>query len=125
MWQNKAQILLNNCSYTGIPNFVRNVFAQRNTCLKPIWGSITINIANNVDNNLITGILQQGSLGSYSGNQNDLTETQIDNLANGLDYTGTGSNVAWTDKEKIWWLLSCKNSSTDPSSRYRLSSFSI
>ena len=123
--QNKRYIYLNNCSYTGIPNFVRNVFTQRNTCLKATGGTTTINVANNVDNASVTGVLQRGSLGTYTGNQNDLTETQIDNLANGLDYTGTGSNVAWTDKEKIWWLLNCKNSSTDSSSRYRLSSFSI
>lgn len=125
LWQNKSQIILNDCVYTGIPGFVRKVFTNRNTCLKATGGTTTINVANNVDNSSITGTLQRGSLGTYTGNQNDLTETQIDNLANGLDYTGSGNNTTWTDKEKIWWLLNCKNSSSDNSSRYRLSSFSI
>lgn len=59
-------------------------------------------------------------MGSYTGNMNDLTETQIDNLANGLDYMGNGSNTPWTDKEKIWFLVNCTNSSVDSSSRYRV-----
>lgn len=119
LWSNKSKIYLQNCAYTNIGGFVNNVFTQRNTCLKATGGVTNINVANNVDNNLLTGVLQRGSLGTYTGNQNDLTETQIDNLSNGLDYTGSGSNTAWTHKEKIWWLVNCKNSSTDNSSRYR------
>lgn len=125
LWSNKSNIYLRNCAYTNIGGFVNNVFTQRNTCLKAASGVTNINVANNVDNNLLTGVLQRGSLGTYTGNQNDLTEIQIDNLANGLDYTGTGTSTIWGHKEKIWAMLNWKNSSTDNSSRYRLSSFSF
>jgi len=50
-----------------------------------------------------TGTYQQGDLGTWSGDQWDLTEAQINNLAVGTDYTGSGTNVAWTSKEKVWW----------------------
>lgn len=119
LWQNKQEINLRNCEYTGIPGFVRKVFTNRNTCLKAAGGMTNISVQGNVDNASLTGTYQQPSLGTYTGNINDLTEAQIDNLANGLDYTGTGTNTAWTDKEKIWVITKLKNSSTDSSLRYR------
>ena len=120
LWSNKSYIYLQNCAYTNIGGFVNNVFTQRNTCLKATGGVTSINVAGNIDNASLTGTYQRGSLGTYGGNQNDLTEAQIDNLAAGLDYTGSGSSTAWTHKEKIYWLVNCKNSSTDSSSRYRV-----
>ena len=62
-----------------------------------------------------------GSIGTYSGNINDLTEQQVTNLANGLDYTGTGTSTIWSQKNKIYWLVTAKNSSSDSSLRYRVS----
>lgn len=121
LWSNKAYIKLNNCNYTGIPGLVRNIFTNRNTCLKSAGGMTYIYVNGNIDNSGLTGTYQLGNLGTYSGNTYDLTENQIDNLANGLDYTGTGTNTAWTDKEKIYCLSTFHNSSTDSSLRYRAS----
>lgn len=121
LWGNKAIIDLSNCAYTNIPGFYRNIFTNRNTCLKAAGGTTTLYTQGNVDNSSLTGIYKLGNLGTYSGNYNNLTEVQIDNLANGLDYTGTGSNTPWTDKEKIWCLVNFNNSSTDSSKRYRFS----
>jgi hypothetical protein len=119
LWANKKIINLSNCSYTNIPSFVRKIFANRNTCLKAAGGMTNIQVQGNVDNNLLTGIEQQPPLGSYTGIINDLTEVQIDNLAAGKDYTGSGLSTPWTDKELIWILAKLKNSSTDSSLRYR------
>jgi hypothetical protein len=121
LFANKSTVYLNYCAYTGIPGFIQNIFTNRNTCLKAAGGYTTISVNNNADNSSLTGTLQQPALGSYTGNINDLTETQLTNLSTGLDYTGTGSTTAWTDKEKIWILVNLKNSSTDTSSRYRVS----
>ncbi|WP_131840107.1 hypothetical protein [Acetobacteroides hydrogenigenes] len=120
LWGNKYEVNLSNCSYTNIPLFIRKIFTNRNTCLKAAGGMTSISVQGNSDNTSLTGIYQQPNLGTYTGNLNDLTEAQIDNLANGLDYTGTGTNTAWTDKEKIWFMVNCKNSSTDTSLRYRV-----
>lgn len=120
LWSNKQVINLSYCAYTGIPSFFRKIFTNRNSCLKAGGGMTTISVQGNVDNASLTGTYQQPNLGTYTGNMNDLTEAQIDNLANGLNYTGTGTNTAWTDKEKIWFMVNCKNSSTDTSLRYRV-----
>lgn len=79
-----------------------------------------IQVQGNVDNNLLTGTIQQPPLGTYAGNVHDLTEQQIDFLAQGLDYTGTGTSTPWTDKELIWVMSNLKNSSVDSSLRYRV-----
>lgn len=120
LWGNKSAINLSNCAYTNIPGFVNKIFTSRNTCLKAAGGITTISIQGNIDNNLLTGTETQPSLGTYTGNINNLIEAQIDNLANGLDVTGIGTNTPWTYKEKIWFLKNLKNSSTDSSLRYRV-----
>ena len=94
--------------------------SSTNAIFGDIGGTTTISMQGNVDNNLLTGTYKQPNLGTYTGNINNLTEAQIDFLAQGLDYTGTGTNIPWTDKEKIWFMVHCKNSSTDSSSRYRV-----
>lgn len=121
LFANKHGVSFSYCAYTGIPGFIRNIFTNRNTCLKAAGGYTYLSVNNNADNASLTGTYQQPTLGSYTGNVNDLTETQLTNLSAGLDYTGTGTTTAWTDKEKIWLLVNLKNSSTDTSSRYRVS----
>lgn len=69
----------------------------------------------------ISGTYQSPDLGTYIGNINDLTETQITNLSNGLDYTGSGSNTPWTTREKVWILVNLKVSSSNNTSRYKWS----
>lgn len=67
------------------------------------------------------GIYRIPTLGTYTGNINDLTENQIDNLANGLDYTGGGSNTPWTVREKMYILVNMAISSTNTIKRYKWS----
>ena len=65
-----------------------------------------------------TGTYQEPNKGSYSGNTNDLTENEIDNLVAGNDYDGGGSNTPWTVLEKIWILVNLDISSSNPTTRY-------
>lgn len=121
LWgNNKATLNFSSCAYTGIPGFINKIFTNRNTCFKSNLTSTGLSIQNNVDNNLLTGISQWPNLGTYTGSVHNLTESQIDNLSQGLDYTGTGTNTPWTHKEKIYFLTNCNNSSTDNSKRYRV-----
>lgn len=66
----------------------------------------------------LTGVNQQPDLGTYADNINDLTETQITNLAAGNDYTGTGENIPWSTLEKVWILENLKTSSVNSTLRY-------
>lgn len=120
LWANKSIINLSYCGYTDVPRFIRKIFTNRNVCLKAAGGMTTIAVQGNIDNPSLTGSYQQPNLGTYRGTPNNLTEAQIDNLATGFDHTGTGTNTPWTDKEKIWFMENCKNSSTDNSLRYRV-----
>ena len=65
-----------------------------------------------------TGTYQEPNKGSYTGNTNDLTETEITNLSIGDDYDGQGTNTPWTILEKIWILVNLDISSSNPTTRY-------
>lgn len=69
----------------------------------------------------LTGTYQQPDFGTYPDDINDLTETQITNLAAGNDYTGTGTNVIWSTLEKVWILENLDTTSTSGVLRYRFS----
>jgi hypothetical protein len=66
----------------------------------------------------LTGIYQQPDLGTYAGNINALTETQITNLANGNDEDGLGDSVSWSILEKVWILENLRISASDNYKRY-------
>ena len=66
-----------------------------------------------------TGTVQQGDIGTYGGSLYDLTKTQVNNLKDGNDYDGAGSNTAWTVGEMIWWLVNSEVSSADTTGRYK------
>jgi hypothetical protein len=59
-----------------------------------------------------------GDVGTYVGNAWNLTEEQVNNLYAGTDYNGTGTNVLWTSKQKIYWMKKAKVSSTNNTLRY-------
>lgn len=60
-----------------------------------------------------------GDLGTWVGNPNDLTEAFANNLADGKDWDGNGSNTPWDSKQKIYWLLNAKiNSAQFAPKRY-------
>lgn len=78
---------------------------------------ITINIQDIGD--VVTGTSETlGNLGTWAGNPWDLTEAFANNLADGKDWDGNGSNTPWDSKQKIYWLKNAAKTSTDPSRRY-------
>ncbi|MBW2187604.1 MAG: BspA family leucine-rich repeat surface protein, partial [Deltaproteobacteria bacterium] len=86
-------------SITGLNDYTLTYFDNRATYTA---STKTINISENSE--LLTGTYQQPDLGTYGGSVHDLTEVQITNLSDGLDYDGLGTNVVWSTLEKVWIL---------------------
>jgi len=69
-----------------------------------------------------SGTYQLGDLGTYGGHEWDLTETEINFLVSGDDYTGTGSNTPWTTLEKYYYHLNAKINSGSTTKKYKINS---
>jgi hypothetical protein len=101
---------------TGSNAFIDYIFVNKKN-----WNSYNNYLGIGINNigDSVTGATEtSGSTGTWSGNIMDLSETQVNNLAAGLDYTGSGSNTPWDSKQKIWWMKYALISSTNPSLRY-------
>ncbi len=61
-----------------------------------------------------------GSLGTYSGCEWNLTETEVNCLAAGKDYDGGGSNQCWDPKQKMYWVKNALVSEGSTTKRYPL-----
>ena len=61
-----------------------------------------------------------GATGTWSGSIWDLTEAYVNNLADGLDWDGNGSNTPWNPKQKMWWQKNAQISPTNTTKRYKL-----
>jgi len=104
-----------NSGITGINEFVNYAFINRKNF--GISSTKTFNMTNLGD--IITGTTETlGDVGTYVGNAWNLTEEQVNNLYAGTDYNGTGTNVLWTSKQKIYWMKNAKVSSTNNTLRY-------
>lgn len=106
----------NNSGITGSDDFADYIFDNR----KFFTRSVYLYLENLGDT--ITGLRQLGDLGTYptgaTNYQWDLTEAEVNNLEIGTDYDGLGTNTAWTQAEKIYWMETAKISSTNLSYRY-------
>jgi len=102
----------------GSNEFIDYIFINRNVFTSISWSNICyINIANIGDT--VSGSTEElGDLGTYTGSEWDLSETQVNNLSNGLDYDGNGNNIEWNPKQKIYWFKNAQISSTNTSKRY-------
>jgi hypothetical protein len=104
----------NNFTTAQLNSIINMVFSKRtdyNTASKTLY------IYSN--SGTPTGTYQQPDLGTYTGNINNLTETQINNLVAGTDYTGIGTNITWSELEKCWVLVNLDISSTNSTARYK------
>jgi hypothetical protein len=108
----------NNSGITGSDDFIDYIFINKKNFT---YTSPSINISNIGDT--VTGTEQLGDLGTYGGNENDLTEEQVNNLVDGTDYDGLGTNTPWTQAEKIYWMKNATVSSTNPAKRYVIFQF--
>ena len=102
----------------GSNEFIDYIFINRNVFTSTTWSNICyINISNIGDS--VNGDLEElGDLGTYTGYEWNLSETQVNNLSNGLDYDGNGTNIEWNSKQKIYWFKNAQISSTNSGKRY-------
>ena len=98
---------------SALNSIVTFLFTNRN-----FWADPAPDIDLRSNAGLVSGTYQQGDLGTYSGNFDDLTEAQIDNLAAGNDYDGTGSNTAWTVREQAYALIEMHTAQGSGTKRY-------
>ena len=62
-----------------------------------------------------TGTFPVGTGGTGQWN---LSESQVNYLVAGLDYTGTGISISWTQGQKVYWMENAKISSANLNPRY-------
>jgi hypothetical protein len=103
----------NNTGVTGSNEFIQYLFVYRKS-----WsGTKTIDIS--IIGDTLTGTSEAlGDVGTYTGNAWNLTEEQINNLNAGTDYNGSGTNILWTSKQKLYWMKNAQVSSTNSTKRY-------
>ncbi len=113
---------VHNCpNIIGSNHFIDYIFEYRKYFTQ---STVYFNISNIGDS--VTGSTEtMGDLGTYtqfSGSSTyyywNLTENEINYLADGLDYTGTGTNIPWNSKQKIYWIKNAKISSVNLARRY-------
>lgn len=108
-----SRLLMQNCSISDTFGVYDNIWSSRTSYRND--RNKTIDTSGNLDT--VTGIVQ-GDLGTYTGDYDDLTETEIDNLVAGDDFDGNGTNIPWTTGNKIFALVNMTISSSDPTPRY-------
>ena len=97
---------------TGADNWVDYVWLNRKNWTQTFYNNIQ-NIADS-----ITGTVQLGDLGTYTGDKSDLTEAEINNLVLGNDYDGLGSNTPWTQGEKVYYMENATVNSGSSTKKY-------
>jgi len=98
----------------GSNAFVDNIFVNRKN-----FGRSYVSLAFQGIGDSVSGTSETlGDLGTYTGDANDLTEAEVNNLVDGTDYDGNGSNTPWDNKNKIWWVKNALVSSSSTSKRY-------
>lgn len=100
--------------FTNADGFMDYIFDNRKN-----WTTAFVIDMQNIGDTL-SGTYQLGDLGTYTGHEYDLTESEINNLVNGLDYDGNGTNTPWSSLEKYYYHLNATVSSTTTSKRYKI-----
>jgi hypothetical protein len=112
-WNSIVAVLMYGNVFTGLNDHVDIYFSSR-----VVYTATLKSILFNNNSEYLTGTYQQPDIGTYGGDINDLTETEIDNLAAGTDYDGLGTNVVWATLEKVWILENLDTTSTSGVLRY-------
>ena len=106
---------------TGSNSFIDYLFANRKNFKQY---SLQVQM-NNIGDSVSGGTPNMGDLGTYTAFSGvspyymyDLSESQVNFLVAGLDYTGTGTNIPWTQAQKVWWMENAKISSVNLNNRY-------
>lgn len=103
-----------NPNLSGATAFANKIFNERKSFCRTYVSLVWRNIGD-----YVTGATETlGDLGTYTGHQWDLTETQVNNLATGLDYDGLGSNTCWNPRQKMYWVKCACVGSSSTTRRY-------
>jgi len=111
---------INGCTgITGSDSFIDYLFINR----KNFNGySLSVGISN-IGDSVTDGTRELGDTGTFplgtgGTGQWDLTESQVNFLVAGLDYTGIGSSTPWTQGQKVYWMENANISSINGNRRY-------
>jgi hypothetical protein len=104
---------------TGSNSFINYLFINRKNFT---YNTLQINISG-IGDSVTGGTKVLGDTGTFpvgtgGTGQWNLTESQVDYLVAGLDYTGIGTTAAWTQGQKVYWMENAKISSTNLNQRY-------
>jgi hypothetical protein len=110
----------NNPNIFGSNKFIDYLFTNRKNFTFPY--TVYINIYG-IGDTVTGGTQQLGDTGTFplgtgGTGQWNLTESQVNYLVAGLDYTGSGSTTSWTQGQKVYWMEFAKISSTNLNNRY-------
>jgi hypothetical protein len=111
---------INGCTgITGSNSFINYLFINRKN-----FTNYSLNIQiTNIGDTVTGGTQQLGDTGTFplgtgTTGQWNLSESQVNFLVQGLDYTGTGTNTPWTQGQKVYWMQNAKISSINNNQRY-------
>jgi len=105
-----------NPAISGTNEFINYLFDNR-----VLWTRVGSNLNFQSIADTATGVSETtGDTGSWSDSIWNLTEAYVNNLADGLDWNGSGSNTPWNSKQKMWWQKNAHISSTNTTKRYKM-----
>lgn len=104
---------------TGSNSFINYLFINRKNFTR---SSLNIDMGN-IGDSVTGGTKQLGDTGTFpvgtgGTGQWNLTESQVNYLVAGLDYTGIGTSTSWTQGQKVYWMENAKISSLNNNQRY-------
>jgi hypothetical protein len=114
------QFVLANCTgITGSNSFINYLFINRKN-----FGQNALYVdLQNTGEAVTGGTKMLGDTGTFpigtgGTDQWNLTESQVNFLVAGLDYTGTGTSIPWTNGQKAYWMENAAISSINYNRRY-------
>ena len=104
---------------TGSNSFINYLFTNRKNFT---YNTLQINISG-IGDSVTGGTKVLGDTGTFpvgtgGTGQWNLSESQVNYLVAGLDYTGTGISISWTQGQKVYWMENAKISSANLNPRY-------
>jgi hypothetical protein len=114
------QFNISNCTgITGSNSFINYLFINRKNFTQNQFYIYMQNIGDSVTGGTkILGDTGTFPIGTGGTDQWNLTESQVNFLVQGLDYTGVGTNIPWTQGQKVYWMENAKISNINLNLRY-------
>ncbi|MFW6243362.1 MAG: hypothetical protein ACOC2W_04315, partial [bacterium] len=112
-------INFNNLSnITGLNNLIFHLFDNRTIYTNFFRRTFNFTNIDEISNNPTQWVIEQGDFGTYTGNLNQISESEINNLKDGNDFDNTGTNTPWTPGHCIWWIKNAKKQTDINTNRF-------